>query len=301
MRDLRDIDLNLLLVFEAVFKTGSVSQAARMLNLSQPTVSNALYRLRGQFSDRLFVRSESGMRPTPMALSLVASITQALGTLRSGLQIEADFDVRTANRHFKLILHDFSVPSILPPLLRLLDQPEGSCTLEVITPDWTQPHSNLAQGEADLMLDVFPQETPGVVFEPVADAEAVCIVREGHPDIGTKLTQENFEACGHAILQSQIRRRLQVPHMLMAESLKRREVCVLPNAADLAATVAVSDMIAIVPRRYAMMVAPIYRLRVLAPPFDYPKTKIFLAWSEEKANDPGVSWIKNVVRSIFET
>ncbi|MEO3385404.1 LysR family transcriptional regulator [Mesorhizobium sp. CAU 1741] len=298
-RDLRRVDLNLLVIFEAIHKTGSVSQAAQTLGMSQPTVSNALNRLRAQFSDKLFVRFDRGVRPTPFALSLAGPIAEALNTLRGGLQLEADFDVRTANRHFRLILHDYSVPSVLPPLLRILDHPESSCSVEIITPDWMRPHDGLASGEADLMLDVYPQKTPGLVFEPVAEAEAVCIVREGHPTIGHELTRELFEASGHAVLKSQIQRRLQVPHMLMAESLTRREVCVLPNASDLATTVSISNLIAVVPKRYAKLVAPIYRLRVLPAPFDYPKLKMFLAWPEDKANDPGLRWIRNVIRSIF--
>lgn len=299
-RDLRRVDLNLLLIFEAIYKTRSVSQAAQTLGMSQPTVSNALNRLREQFSDRLFVRFDRGVRPTPFAISLAGPIAEALNTLRGGLQFDADFDVSTANRHFKLILHDYSVPSILPPLLRLLDQPESTCTVEIITPDWSRPHDGLANGEADLMLDVYPQKTPGVVFEPVTEAEPVCIVRESHPTIGHQLTREAFEAHGHAVLQSQIQRRLQVPHMLMSEGLTRREVCILPNASDLAATVAISNLIAVVPKRYAQLIAPIYRLRILPTPFEYPKLKTFLAWPEDKTNDPGLRWIRNVIQSVFE-
>lgn len=297
--DLKRLDLNLLLIFEAVFRTGSVSRAATQLSMSQPTVSNALNRLRAQFDDKLFIRFERGVRPTPLAEALEPSISNALNTLRGGLHAETDFDVRTAKRHFKLILHDYSVPSVLPPLLRKLDFPGSSCSLEIITPDWMRPHEGIASGEADVMLDVYPQETPGLIFEPIAEAKPVCIVREGHPTIGHELTRELFEQNGHAVLKSQIQRRLQVPHMLMAEKLTRREVCILPNAGDLAATVAVSDLIAVVPERYASLVAPIYRLRILPTPFDYPALKMFLAWPENKGNDPGHRWLTQAIRNIF--
>ena len=299
--DLKRVDLNLLLIFEAVFRSGSVSRAASLLGMSQPTASNALNRLRTQFDDKLFVRSDGGVRPTPLAEALEPAITQALNTLRGGLQVETDFDVRTAKRHFKLILHDYSVPSVLPPLLEKLDFPGSNCSLEVITPDWMRPHEGIASGEADVMLDVYPQETPGLVFEPVAEAQPVCIVREGHPTIAHELTRELFEQNGHAVLKSQIQRRLQVPHMLMAGKLTRREVCVLPNASDLAATVAISDLIAVVPERYARLAAPIYRLRILPTPFDYPPLKMFLAWPENKANDPAHRWLTQSIRNIFAT
>ncbi|MEC7761407.1 MAG: LysR family transcriptional regulator [Pseudomonadota bacterium] len=298
--DLRRIDLNLLIVFEAIYKAGSVSRAAETLGMGQPTVSNALNRLRNQFDDKLFVRSDRGVRPTPFAMTLAGPIAQALNTLRGGLHVETDFDIRTANRQFKLILHDYSVPSVLPPLLRLLDRADSSCSVEVITPDWMRPHDDIANGVADIMLDVYPQETPGLVFEPIAEAQPVCVVREGHPTVGHDLTRELFEQCGHAVLKSQIQRRLQVPHMLMAEKLSRREVCILPNAGDLAATVAISDLIAVVPERYARLIAPVYRLRILPAPFNYPPLKTFLAWPEDKMNDPGHRWLRGVIRSIFD-
>ncbi|MEO2038895.1 MAG: LysR family transcriptional regulator, partial [Martelella sp.] len=121
-RDLRKLDLNLLIIFETVYQTGSVSQAARVLGMSQPTVSNALSRLRAHFSDQLFVRVDRGMKPTPKAMSLLPPVTDALGALRRGLAYDSDFDVATANRQFRLLLHDFSVPSVLPPLVRALDE-----------------------------------------------------------------------------------------------------------------------------------------------------------------------------------
>ncbi|MAN73873.1 MAG: hypothetical protein CME85_11540 [Henriciella sp.] len=300
VRDLRRIDLNLLLVFEAIFKAESVSHAARTLGMAQPTVSNALNRLREQFSDKLFVRSDRGVRPTPLALSLAVPISDALNLLRSGLQAEADFDVTTANRHFKLILHDYSVPWLLPPLLKLLDHRESSCKIEVITPDWTRPQEGLTNGEADLMLDVFPTKNPAVSYDPLGTVEAAYIVREGHPTISHELTRELFETTGHAVLQKPIQQRLQIPHMILAEGLNRREVCILPNASDLAITVATSDLIAAVPKLYATKVAPIYRLRVLPAPFDYPNFKMFLSWPTEKNDDPGLRWIRNVIRNIFE-
>jgi len=297
--DLHRIDLNLLTVFEAIYKTGSVSQGAKLLGMSQPAVSNALSRLRLHFSDKLFVRSDRGVKPTVTALRLAGPITASLNLLRTGLQIDADFDIRTANRHFRLIIHDFSVPSVLPKLLQMLDDPLSSCKIEVVTPNWTHPHEGLLNGDADIMLDAFPQETPGLAFEPLMDAEAVCIVREGHPRIGHQLTRDQFAQNGHAVLKIDVQRRLQVAHTIMSEKLSRREVCILPNASDLAATVATSDLIALVPRRYAELVAPIYRLRVLPVPFDYPKAKIFLGWATERTGDPGLRWIRNVIRSIF--
>ena len=298
-RDLRRLDLNLLVVFEAVFRTGSVSEAARLLGMSQPTVSNALTRLRTQFSDKLFERKDGGMRPTSKARTLHVPVTEALSALRRGLALDSDFDLGTANRRFRLLLHDFSVPSILPPIIKALDDARSACSVEVITPNWGRPHEALTNGEADVILDISLAEQTGITLEPLADGEAVCVIREGHPTIGHELTAEQFGEHGHAIVEREMRLRLPTARLVKAAGFERRVVSVLPNAASLTVTIATTNLIAIVPRRYAELVAPIYRLKILPVPFDYPPSKIFLGWATERENDPALQWLRNIIRSTL--
>ena len=298
-RDLRKLDLNLLIVFETVYKTGSVSEAARVLGMTQPTVSNALARLRDHFSDQLFVRRDRSMKPTARARALLPPVKEALTALRRGLSLETDFDLITADRRFRLLLHDFSVPSVLPPIIKALDDAQSSCSVEVITPDWSRPHEALTNGDADIMLDISLHDQPGVTLEPLMDGEAVCVVREAHPTIGHALSPEQFAENGHAVVEKEMRLHLPTARLVMAAGLKRRVVAVVPNAASLTVTIATTNLIAIVPRRYAELVAPIYRLRILPVPFDYPKTKIFLGWATERADDPGPQWLRGLIRATF--
>ena len=298
-RDLRKLDLNLLIVFETVYKTGSVSEAARVLGMTQPTVSNALARLRDHFSDQLFVRRDRSMKPTARARALLPPVKEALTALRRGLSLETDFDLITADRRFRLLLHDFSVPSVLPPIIKALDDAQSSCSVEVITPDWSRPHEALTNGDADIMLDISLHDQPGVTLEPLMDGEAVCVVREVHPTIGHALSPEQFEENGHAVVEKEMRLHLPTARLVMAAGLERRVVAVVPNAASLTVTIATTNLIAIVPRRYAELVAPIYRLRILPVPFEYPKTKIFLGWATERADDPGLQWLRGLIRATF--
>ena len=298
-RDLRKLDLNLLIVFETVYKTGSVSEAARVLGMTQPTVSNALARLRDHFSDQLFVRRDRSMKPTARARALLPPVKEALTALRRGLSLETDFDLITADRRFRLLLHDFSVPSVLPPIIKALDDAQSSCSVEVITPDWSRPHEALTNGDADIMLDISLHDQPGVTLEPLMDGEAVCVVREAHPMIGHALSPEQFAENGHAVVEKEMRLHLPTARLVMAAGLERRVVAVVPNAASLTVTIATTNLIAIVPRRYAELVAPIYRLRILPVPFEYPKTKIFLGWATERADDPGLQWLRGLIRATF--
>ena len=239
------------------------------------------------------------MKPTARARALLPPVKEALTALRRGLSLETDFDLITADRRFRLLLHDFSVPSVLPPIIKALDDAQSSCSVEVITPDWSRPHEALTNGDADIMLDISLHDQPGVTLEPLMDGEAVCVVREAHPTIGHALSPEQFAENGHAVVEKEMRLHLPTARLVMAAGLERRVVAVVPNAASLTVTIATTNLIAIVPRRYAELVAPIYRLRILPVPFEYPKTKIFLGWATERADDPGLQWLRGLIRATF--
>src|ERR1700722_8740493 len=106
MVNLRTFDLNLLRIFEAVAKDGSVSKAADTLGLSQPAVSNALNRMRRQFEDPLFVRTNKGVEPTLKAQQLATAVSQGLSTIRAGLTATTEFNPAVSKRRFTLLMTD---------------------------------------------------------------------------------------------------------------------------------------------------------------------------------------------------
>ena len=79
------MDLNLLVVFDAIMSERSVTGASRKIHLTQPAVSNALTRLRVVLKDDLFVRASSGMVPTPRAFELAGPIRNALMGIETAL------------------------------------------------------------------------------------------------------------------------------------------------------------------------------------------------------------------------
>ena len=105
---LTGIDLNLFVVFEAIYTERNLTRAAGILNVTQPAVSNALARLRASFDDPLFARRGGVMAPTPVAQSLIQPVRQALARLRSGLDQRAQFDPLTSARVFHIAMRDTS-------------------------------------------------------------------------------------------------------------------------------------------------------------------------------------------------
>src|SRR5438309_5326029 len=128
--NVRDVDLNLLRVFDAVLRERGVTPAAAGLGLTQPAVSNALSRLRAVFGDPLFVRTPSGMDATPFARDLAEPIRQALALLESALAHGPGFDPASATRAFRFYMSDLGQIEFLPPPVERVQRDAPNVTLE---------------------------------------------------------------------------------------------------------------------------------------------------------------------------
>ena len=118
--DLKDIDLNLLVVFNQLRIQGRVSRVAETLDVTQPAVSNALARLRTVLGDELFLRTPRGMEPTPFAEQLAEPVAAALGLLESAVNLRSAFDPATSQRAFTIGMTDIGEIYFLPALMQSL-------------------------------------------------------------------------------------------------------------------------------------------------------------------------------------
>lgn len=153
--NLRSLDLNLLLVFDAIHGERSISKAAHKLHLSQPTVSNALARLRERLADPLFERSAQGMLPTAKARRLAEPIRQALTTLERGLRGDEAFDFARAEREFVIAVEDYGEAVVLPGFTRWLAEVAPGLRIRIRAESAAQLKTELREGTVDLALDYF--------------------------------------------------------------------------------------------------------------------------------------------------
>ena len=167
--NLRTLDLNLLLVFDAIYGERSISKAALKLHLSQPTVSNALARLRERLGDPLFERQGQGMRPTPRAKKLAEPIRQALHTLERGLRDDDTFDFAHSEREFVIAVEDYGESVILPGFVRWLSEVAPRIRIHIRTDGGAPLRAELREGQVDLALD-YCEEVPRLPTELVQRA-----------------------------------------------------------------------------------------------------------------------------------
>lgn len=159
MNDLRRIDLNLLVILDALLSEQHVTRAAERLHLSQPAVSHALARLRDLLGDALLVRQGSSLVPTARALELAMPLAEALAQVQALLEPNR-FDPASAKRTFRVAMSDYSAAIFLPGLVRTLRREAPGIDLQIIQASREGMLDGVLNGDIDLAAGVFPTCLP---------------------------------------------------------------------------------------------------------------------------------------------
>ena len=154
--DLRDLDLNLLVVFNQLLLDRSVSVAAEKLRISQPGVSNSLKRLRTLLKDELFVRTSKGMEPTPYALHLAEPVAYALNAVQTALFKRDAFDPLSSTRTFHLAMTDIGEMYFMPPLMDALSTRAPHIQINTLRPNAVNLRDDMESGTVDIALGLLP-------------------------------------------------------------------------------------------------------------------------------------------------
>jgi DNA-binding transcriptional LysR family regulator len=290
--NLRSLDLNLLLVFDAIYGERSISKAASKLHLSQPTVSNALARLRVRLDDPLFERSAQGMVPTPRARKLAEPIRQALNTLERGLRDDDGFDFAQSGREFVIAVEDYGESVILPGFIRWLADTAPGIRIRIRSEVPAQLKVELREGTVDLALDYFALPDTAYRSHCVLTESLMTLARRDHPLLGERLTLEQYLAAPHVVLAAPANARPMIDLALAKRGLQRRIAVSVPHFISMPLMVQASDMIGTLPRRMATLYADSFRLRAHAVPLRTPQFPVYLIWHEALESDPGHQWFR---------
>ena len=290
--NLRSLDLNLLLVFDAIYGERSISRAAAKLHLSQPTVSNALARLRERLQDPLFERSAQGMLPTPRARKLAEPIRQALNTLEHGLRDDEEFDFARSEREFVIAVEDYGESVILPGFIRWLADVAPNLRMRIRAESSAQLAVELREGTVDLALDYFTLPDANYRHACVLTETLLSLSRRDHPLLGERMNLEQYLALRHVMLAAPANARPMIDLALAKRGLQRRIAMRVPHFISMPLMVQATDMIGTLPRRMAMLYADNFRLRAHAVPLRTPQFPVYLIWHEALEPDPGHQWFR---------
>lgn len=298
--NLAALDLNLLVVLDALLAEKSVSGAARRLHVTQPAVSRALGKLRNWFGDPLLTRTRTGMAPTAMGLLLSTEVRGVIDRIQGFVERRESFEPMSAKRTFRLTMTDFPQQVVCAPLLGHLARRAPGIDVDVRPWSLDFPDA-LESGALDAAVSPPITAGPGLRSAELVRDELVLIVRRAHPLTRRKaVTLDDYCAVDHVQSAPNGRAGSVVDDILSARGLSRRVVLRLPSTLALPALVAGSDCCATVPRRLADSLAASHALAILPLPFDAPSVSLTLVWHDRAQHDPGHAWLRAALVSLFE-
>ncbi|CAI1615322.1 Nodulation protein D 2 [Serratia grimesii] len=302
--NLSSVDLNLLVVFETLYQTRNVTAAGRSLNRAQPSVSNALTRLRTLFGDPLFVRSGGSMMPTARAHQLMPQIQPVLEQIRQALTPPTRFDPATENqRRFRLATGDYADITLLPTIMNRLRQDAPGIDIRVSRLDRRTIVQQLERGEIDIALGGHLDAAEGMRVQPLFNESFICIANQHHPQL----------AAGNWSLQEYI----SLPHALYAPSddgsargiidrrlaemgLERRVAATFSHIIALPAVVAGSDLIATLAYSVAKQFSDPKKVCFLPLPTELAVAtfSIDLIAGRQAKRDPALAWLCDTIAQL---
>ncbi|TKC87916.1 LysR family transcriptional regulator [Trinickia terrae] len=299
--ELREIDLNLLIVFNELLRLRRVSAVAESLDVSQPAVSNALNRLRRLLNDELFLRTAKGMAPTPLAERLAEPIGYALGAIHSSLNERVTFDPAASQRHFTVAMTDIGEIHFLPKLMQRLAEAAPRVTIGTISTSRSDLREEMENGRIDLAIGFVPDLKTGFFQRRLFRQRYVCLYRHGHPLAENGITLKAFRAAQHLAIAAEGTGHGVVDEVIQRAGIVRDVRLRVPHFGAVAHIVQNTDLIAVVPQAYADRTLEPFGLQTSACPVKIPDIVINVLWHAKKHREPDNQWLRQLVSEHFST
>ena len=290
---LRNLDLNLLLVFDAVLRERSVMRAADSLAISQPAVSHALNRLRHALKDKLFVRTPEGMSPTPRAEQLALPVRKALNELQ--LAVEGDtFDPSTADRRFTIAVNNYAAVVAAGPILAAVRAQAPNVRLSLVPSGTLNLRDRLDRGELDLAVSGRAIEGERFASQQLIEDRFVAVLRSGHPALRKKLTAAALAELQHLGISSSPEDLTFLDEFLKARNNARFVASDVPYLSA-GAVLVQSNLVAILGRKLAMEFRRAYPIEIRELPFEAPFLHSVMSWHRRFDDVPGHRWLRTTI------
>ena len=301
--ELKDVDLNLLVVFNELLTERRVSAVATKLGLTQPAVSNILNRLRKLLGDELFLRTSRGMEPTPYALQLSEPIAYALSTIHGALNERTMFDPANSERRFTLGLSDIGEVSFLARLVERLDAVSPHVSISTLRSRRQDLADAMEAGSVDVAVGTLLQLPAGFFQRRLFQQRYVCMFRKGHPLDKGGITQQEYCAAQHLVVLPPGSAHAQVSDFIESRGIKRNVRLSVPNYTPVGYILgsANSNLVATVPESYAIRCVEPFGLTYVEHPFHVPQTSVNLFWHAKFHRESGNIWLRQIVVDLFST
>lgn len=292
MHHMQSADANLLLALDALILAGSVTGAARRMNVSPPAMSHTLSRLRVAVGDPLFVRAGNRLVPTPRAIAMSDRVSRVATEIGALLRPDLPLDIATLERTFVIRASDAMIVTLGHALDVLVRREAPGVALHFAG-------ALLAEArEVDLDIGVQYGIAPDLRIQTLFREEMVAVARKEHPLAGRRVAPARLATLEHIAVASQ-RAKLEE---LTKPSRRRRwrpPSRIVPSFLAAAALVRASEAYTVIPNRLATVIVEAFGLCRLSVTGPATVVTIAQAWSPRFDNDAGHTWLRGCVRRAF--
>lgn len=295
MRDLRSVDLNLLVALDALLEERSVRGAARRLNLTPPAMSHQLRRIRDLLDDEVLVRAGRGMVATPRAEALVEPVRALLVQAQQVLESPARFCAKTSQRAFRIVCTDHVATVLLPVVEGILAREAPGVDMHVC-PVLPEMMDQLRTGAVDVAVRVVESTLSDLRACMLFSERYVTVVRQGHPRLrGPELTLDAFLAEAHVLVAPGGVARGPIDGLLEAAGRERWLARTRPNFLSALWLVCESDMVLTVGRRVVEATAQRLPVQVLPTPLPIEDYELSMLWHPRLDGSAADAWFRDVL------
>ncbi|MCJ8298254.1 MAG: LysR family transcriptional regulator [Pseudomonadales bacterium] len=290
-------DLNLFVIFDAIMQEQSISVAAQRLFMTQPSVSNAVSRMRHSWNDELFVKQGRGIKATPFADQLWQQISGPLNTISNAIN-PVQFIPALARHKFRIALTDGMTSVLWLPLRKMLEQQAPGIDLHAV-PFRGDGEQLLLSNEVDLVLDSYSGGHKLIHSQWMSDFKFVCVMRPDHALAKQPLSLHKFLAAEHLFVSLSGDAQGTVDTKLTELGEKRRIAMTVNSFSGAFSLLAETNLISILPDAAADKSVAAGLVITKSLPIDIPDVKIYMAWHTRQHRDPALNWLKNRINKIY--
>jgi len=300
---LHQLDLNLLLLFDALYRHRSVSRAANEVCLSQSAFSHGLARLRVRLQDELFIRIDNVMQPTLKANLIAKQLSKALPLMQQALNASSVFDPLTSTLDLTFTATDFTQFSLLPKLIAKVQSLAPSLRLSVKPAAQASAQSLLESGELDFVLGFSHsmQQSKTTAYQTWSTGSYCTIARINHPALVGGLNVERFIELSHVLIAPWGEKQGIVDESLARLGLNRNITLTMPSVMVAPFTIVNTDLLLTVPRVVAEHCATLVDIEIFETPIEIMDYQLDIYWHKLNSASAAQRWICELIKEISES
>ena len=293
--NIKNFDLNLLIVFRTLYEEKNVTKASKKIGITQPAMSNALNRLRYLIKDDLFIRGPKGMRPTPRAIELAAPIRNALNNLELSLS-SINFDPRKTKTLFRISISDDVAPLILPNLVAFIENNSPGSSLRIRSEQGSEAIRLIDSNNIDFAIGRFEMVPSRFGSITLFNERYVCMMNQSHKFASEKkLSIKQYLSMKHLRVAPVDAPVAPIDRSLSQLNLERNIIVRIDLITLAPSILANSDLVLTLPSETAKRISKNYGFAISDLPIDLEKRQTKMLWHKELSNHPSFDWIRNMI------